>query len=117
MVKVAGIRRPSKNFSSMLQIDHLPSLPILPAMLIPYGDYKNAAIVEAGIGAELRLMDKSIAIIAYKCIIMVNSPIAEALSQMLYAVPMSVAYDAMARNWKRDIFKDRVLFIVYKPKI
>jgi hypothetical protein len=23
-------------------------------------------------------------------------------------------YDAMAGNWKRDIFKDRVLFIVYK---
>jgi len=98
----------------MLNIDHHPSIPILPAMLIPYGDYKNAAIAEAYIGSEIRLMDSTIAKIIHKAIIMVDSPIAEALSQMLYGVPMSVAYDAMARNWKSDIFKDRVLFIVYK---
>jgi hypothetical protein len=100
----------------MLHIDHLPSLPILPAMLIPYGDYKNAAIVEANIGELVQLMDKTNVQVVYKCVIMVDSPIAEALSQMLYGVPMSVAYDAMARNWKRDIFEDRVLFIVYKIK-
>jgi hypothetical protein len=85
-------------------------------MLIPFGDYKNSALAEAHIGEQMRLMDSTIAIIAYKCVIMINSPIAEALSQMIYGLPMSVVYDAMARNWKRDIFKDRVLFIVYKIK-
>jgi hypothetical protein len=98
----------------MINIDHFPSLPIHPAMLVPFGDYKNSALYEAGIGEEIRLMDSSIAIIAYKCVIMINSPIAEALSQMIYGLPMSTVYDAMAGNWKRDIFKDRVLFIVYK---
>jgi len=98
----------------MLQIDHLPSLPILPAMLIPYGDYKNAAIVEAGIGSEIRLMDSSVVRIIYKCVVMTNSSVAEALSQMIYGLPIVTIYDAMSRNWKRDIFKDRVLFIVYK---
>jgi hypothetical protein len=98
----------------MLHIDHLPSLPIHPAMLVPFGDYKNSALYEAGIGAEIKLMDSTEARILYKSTVMINSPIAEALSQMIYGLPMSVVYDAMAGNWKRDIFKDRVLFIVYK---
>lgn len=98
----------------MINIDHLPSLPTHPAMLIPFGDYKNAALSEVRIGELVRLMDKSTVQVVYKSIVMVNSPIAEALSQMIYGLPMSVVYDAMARNWKRDIFKDRVLFIVYK---
>jgi hypothetical protein len=98
----------------MLQIDHLPSLPIHPAMLVPFGDYKNSALAEVGIGEMVRLMDSTVVQILYKSVIMINSPIAEALSQMIYGLPMSVVYDAMAGNWKRDIHKDRVLFIVYK---
>lgn len=95
-------------------VNHLLTKPAYYGMIIPFGDYKNASIRDAPIGQVLTTIDvppKQVRIIS-KSLINVKADVTDALSMLLYRVPMKVAYEVMRRSWKYDIGEDIALLLV-----
>lgn len=85
-------------------------------MVIPFGDYKNATLLEAPIGTICETLDqknKFVEIVAREKISR-TSPVSNALVMMLYGRPMTEISDAIDRNWRGDVFEDEYLFLVVK---
>lgn len=90
--------------------------PKLKGMLVPFGLYKNAWLVDVPIGAIMSTIDnppKQVRLMS-KTVISIKSPIAETLSMMLYGRSMSFIFSKMLQNWKSDIDRENIFFITVK---
>ncbi|NCU31204.1 hypothetical protein EOM57_05410 [Candidatus Saccharibacteria bacterium] len=97
-------------------IEHLLKDPLHKAMLIPFGDYKNMFIREAPEGTIFETIDsppKKVELIA-SAVISPVSPLANALSMMIYNQPIRRVFKAMRRSWRYDIHDDQLLLIIVK---
>lgn len=98
-------------------IEHLFTECKLHAMLIPYGIYKNKWALQAQKGELLETIDEEPVTIRVveKTIIPINSNIAQCVSMLIYKKPIEQVFSAMIRNWKHDIQRKNLIFIIYEP--
>lgn len=90
---------------------YTPNFPFQ-GMLIPYGEYKNSRIAECEIGSECITLDKKPCKLIARSVILFPSPLADSISLLLYGLRASTIFDVMVKNWRSEIYKDRLLFIV-----
>ena len=95
-------------------VEHTLRGPICYGMIIPFGSYKNAHLMEAEIGEICETVDDPprLVMIVARSKISVHSSIANTLSVYLYGMPMLTAFRAMKRNWRSEIDDDEALFLV-----
>lgn len=97
-----------------IPLDHESYKPKFPyqGMLIPYGEYKNSRLADCELGSECITMDGRPCKLISRSVISYPSQLADTLSQLLYGVRAGLIYDVMIKNWRSEIYKDRLLFIV-----
>ena len=86
------------------------------AMLLPFGYYRNADLAEARIGAMIVTDDEPKCHLQIKTInvIPVNSPVTDAMSMLIYGLPIETVFGAMRGKYGSAIFNDKLIFIVYE---
>lgn len=82
------------------------------AMLLPIGDFLNTRLLEAKIGDSIRFMDDKESKIVYMEVIKKNSKEAEGLALAIYGLPLNAVFNTMVRNWKSEVKKDLLIFLV-----
>jgi hypothetical protein len=86
------------------------------AMLIPFGHYRNAHLLDLKAGDELITIDEPachLRIVSMN-VIPVNSPITNALSMLIYGYPIERVYDAMVGNHGPFIHRNKLILIIYE---
>lgn len=85
-------------------------------MLIPYGYFKNKWALDLQKGDLLQTIDEPEVVIRVveKTVVPIYSPIAQAMSLLIYNKSIEQVFDAMFRNWKYDIQKRNVILIIYE---
>lgn len=99
-----------------LTIRHKKATCKLNAMLLPYGFYFNKSILELGVGQEMLTIDEppQRVLVREKTIIPIRSKMANAISLLIYDIPVEDVFKAMWANWKGDIQRDNLIFLVYE---
>lgn len=95
-------------------VDHQSAMCRYRAMLIPFGMYKNSLIGELRKGDSIRT---TFDLTPIECEVLevskipLKSATANALSWLIYGVPIEVAFKVMKQNHKKDI-QDRFIYLI-----
>jgi hypothetical protein len=99
-----------------LNLEHQVSDCRMQAMLIPFGLYRNAYAAELKRGDEIITNDEPkchLQVVAVS-VIPVRSPITDAISMLIYGVPIEALFDEMLKRNGSSIFSNKLIFIVYE---
>jgi hypothetical protein len=98
------------------KIDHLMADCKKSAMLIPFGYYKNVYLLDMKAGDELITEDDPPAHIKIlnMHVIPSNSPLTDAISNLIYGYPIEVILKAMEGNHGASIHRDKIILIIYE---
>lgn len=100
-----------------MTLDHLSQTCRNSAMLIPYGDYKNSFLHDVRPGDVLADLDDAPIKVLEITRVGIHSALTNALSMLIYNMPIETVFAAMRANWGYEVNKNDLFLIIYKTDV